>query len=63
MTLQNLSPRTVKTYLYHIRKFKDYFKGNVEGLKKDDLRDYLYHVTTRSMKQVDFIHFYCYIYA
>jgi integrase/recombinase XerD len=44
MALQHLSPRTVTTYLYHIRKFTEYFKGNVEGLKEDDLRDYLYHV-------------------
>jgi len=44
MALQLLSPRTVKTYLYHVRKFTEYFKGNVEGLKEDDLRDYLYHI-------------------
>jgi len=44
MALQHLSPRTVKTYLYHVRKFTEYFKGNVEGLKEDDLRDYLYHI-------------------
>jgi site-specific recombinase XerD len=44
MALQHLSPRTVTTYLYHIRKFTEYFKGNVEGLKEDDLRDYLYHI-------------------
>lgn len=44
MALQELSPRTITSYLYHIQKFKEYFKGNIEGLKEDDLRDYLYHV-------------------
>jgi len=44
MALRNFSPRTVKTYLYHIRNFREYFNGNVEGLKEDDLRNYLYHV-------------------
>jgi len=44
MALQNFSQRTVKTYLYHIRNFREYFDGNIEGLKEEDLRNYLYHV-------------------
>ncbi len=44
MALQQYSPRTIETYLYHIQNFKCHFNDKIEDLKEDDLRDYLYHL-------------------
>ena len=44
LTIQLFSPRTIKTYMWHIKNFADYFDGRVEKLKEDDIRQYLYHI-------------------
>ena len=46
MTLQNLSPKTIKAYSWHIKKFCDYFSKSAEELGEDDIRHYLYHLKT-----------------
>lgn len=44
LTIQLFSPRTIKTYMWHIKNFADYFDGRVEKLEEDDIRKYLYHI-------------------
>ena len=44
MTLQNLSPKTISAYSWHIRKFCEYFSKSAEELGEDDIRHYLYHL-------------------
>ena len=44
MTLQNLSPKTIKAYSWHIKKFCEYFSKSAEELVEDDIRHYLYHL-------------------
>jgi len=44
MTLQDYSPKTIKSYLWHIRDFSEYFHHSVADLGEEDIRKYLYHV-------------------
>lgn len=44
MTLQLFSPRTIKTYMWHVKNFTEYFDDSVDSLKEDDIRKYLYHI-------------------
>ena len=44
MTLQNLSPKTISAYSWHIKKFCEYFDKPAEELGEDDIRHYLYHL-------------------
>ena len=44
MTLQNLSPKTIKAYSWHTKKFCEYFSKSPEELGEDDIRHYLYHL-------------------
>ncbi len=44
LELQDYSQKTVKSYLWHIRDFSDYFKGSLTELSEDDIRKYLYHI-------------------
>jgi integrase/recombinase XerD len=44
LELQDYSQKTVKSYLWHIRDFYNYFKGAVTDLGEDDIRKYLYHI-------------------
>ena len=46
MALLNLSPRTIKCYGWHVRKFSDYYDENLEKLDEDDIRKYLYYLKT-----------------
>lgn len=46
MIIQNYSPKTVESYLWHAKEFIDFFSKPVESLNEDDIRDYLYHVKT-----------------
>jgi len=44
LELQDYSPKTIDSYLKHIRDFTAYFQGSVSQLGEDDIRKYLYHV-------------------
>ena len=46
MTLQNLSPKTIKAYSWHIRKFCGYYSKSPEELNEEDIRHYLYNLKT-----------------
>ena len=41
MRIRNLSPRTIKSYVYKVRKFAKYFNRSPEDLGPEDIRTYL----------------------
>jgi site-specific recombinase XerD len=46
MTIRDYSPKTIKTYLWHLNGFSSYFNQEVSSLESDDIRKYLYHLKT-----------------
>jgi len=44
LELQDYSPKTIDSYMKHIRDFTDYFHESVSDLCEDDIRKYLYHI-------------------
>ena len=44
MAIRDYSPRTIKTYLWHLDGFSSYFDHAVSGLDENDIRKYLYHL-------------------
>ena len=51
MVLRNFSPKTLKSYAWHIQQFQDFFAGQtVEDLGEEDIRRYLYHLKTEKKR-------------
>ncbi len=46
MVVRDYSPKTIKTYLWHLAGFSSYFKHVVSDLDGNDIRKYLYHLKT-----------------
>ena len=46
MVVQDYSPRTIKTYLWHLNGFSTHFNHNVANLEANDIRKYLYYLKT-----------------
>jgi site-specific recombinase XerD len=46
MSLRDYSPKTIKSYQWHIRDLSDYFERPLDTLGQEDIRRYLYHVKT-----------------
>lgn len=46
MTIQNYSPRTVESYIWHVKAFQTHFQKPLDQVSEDDIRSYLYHVKT-----------------
>ena len=46
MTLRNLSPKTIESYVQRISGFATYFKTSPEHLGPDDVRAYLLHLNS-----------------
>ena len=44
LELQDYSSKTIKSYLWHIQDFSDYFKNSVSNVGEEDIRKYLYHL-------------------
>jgi integrase/recombinase XerD len=44
LQLRNRSPRTVKTYVYHVRELARYFKQSPDQLSNDQIHRYLLHL-------------------
>ena len=44
MELKNLSPRTIKTYLYWMKQFTIYYGKSPEQLGDEEIRDYLHYL-------------------
>ena len=46
MVIRHYSPRTVKSYLWHVNAFKANIQKPPDQVTEDDIRSYLYHVKT-----------------
>jgi len=46
MVIRHYSPRTVKSYLWHVNAFKAHIQKPLDQVTEDDIRSYLYHVKT-----------------
>ncbi|NOY58885.1 MAG: site-specific integrase [Calditrichaeota bacterium] len=46
MVIRNYSPRTVESYLWHVKAFQAHIQKPLEQTTEDDIRSYLYHVKT-----------------
>jgi site-specific recombinase XerD len=46
MVIGNYSPRTVSTYLSHVKSFQSHLEKSLDQVNEDDIRLYLYHVKT-----------------
>jgi len=44
LELQDYSPKTIKSYLWHVADFTKYFNHSVTELGEEDIRKYLYHI-------------------
>jgi len=44
LELQDYSPKTIKSYLWHVTDFTKYFNHSVTKLGEEDIRKYLYHI-------------------
>ncbi len=43
MVIQHYSPKSVSTYLSHVKRFHDHLQKPLEQATEDDIRSYLYH--------------------
>jgi len=46
MVIRNYSPRTVESYVWHVKAFQTHIQKPLEQATEDDIRSYLYHVKT-----------------
>jgi len=46
MVIQHYSPRTVESYLWHVKAFFSYLQKPLDQVTEDDIRTYLFHVKT-----------------
>lgn len=46
MVIQHYSPKSVSTYLSHVKRFHDHIQKPLEQATEDDIRSYLYHAKT-----------------
>jgi len=46
LVLRNFSPKTVKAYSYHVKKFLEFTKKNPLNITKNDVRDYLVYLSS-----------------
>ena len=46
MIIQNYSPRTIETYLWHVKQFTLFYPQGLDNIGEDEIRKYLYHVKT-----------------
>ena len=44
LSLQGYSEKTIKSYMWHVERFTEYFNHSVSDLTEDDLRKYLYYI-------------------
>ena len=44
LELQDYSPKTIKSYLWHVTDFTKFFNNSVTELGEEDIRKYLYHI-------------------
>ncbi len=49
LELRGYSPKTVKSYLMHVRLFTEYHNESLEALGEDDVRNYLYSIIKRNL--------------
>ena len=49
LVLRGYSPKTVKSYLMHVRLFSEYYYESLEALGEDDVRNYLYYIIKRNL--------------
>jgi len=44
LTIQDYSPKTIKSYLWHVSDFVNYFNHSLENIGEEKIRKYLYHI-------------------